>query len=493
MRLLLVQASDGASRSQQAQDLVAAGAEGSVSSLLVNVEAIFNSYTLIFLIAFFVTLLFTPIARRMALAAGVVDHPDRARKVHRQPTPYLGGLAVFLGLMAGIALSYAHMDSAAAELGSVPMAIVIGMIAITFTGLADDVWGWDPRLKIAGQLVAAAALAYNDIGVRVAEGVLVPMFGSRGEPLFTLGDLQVLNSHLYYWAGTAIIAFFVLGGCNAANLIDGLDGLLAGVIGIVAIGLLAISVMMALNLPEDVAGESTFSGARLVLSFALLGAVLGFLPHNFNPATIFLGDAGSLLLGFMSVTIILLLGEFGQTHLVFAGLIVFSIPIMDTALAIVRRKLSGRPMSSADDQHIHHQLRRALGGVKRAVFALYGVGLAFAMLGVTLAACTMFTSLRLRVVYVVVLVLFSFIGVLAIKAARRVRLQTAASSAALSAATSSPSKPRSIDIPTPGASGAPGVPGTPGGGAAAAPASRAAKPAAKSSAKPAANPSATSM
>jgi UDP-GlcNAc:undecaprenyl-phosphate/decaprenyl-phosphate GlcNAc-1-phosphate transferase len=173
------------------------------------------------------------------------------------------------------------------------------------------------------------------------------------------------------------------------------------------------------------APEDSLAGARVVLSVALLGAVLGFLPHNFNPASIFLGDCGSLLLGYMCVVIILMFGEAGQTHLVFAGLIVFSLPIIDTMLAIIRRWLAGVPMSSGDDQHLHHQLKRATGGVKRAVLGMYGLSALFAAVGVTLAALVMYTELRVRVVYVIALVLFGCIGVLAVKAARRQQLRVA--------------------------------------------------------------------
>ncbi len=508
-----------------------------------------NSYAPIFVVAFIVTLLVTPLVRRLAIAAGAVDLPDQARKSHPYPVAMFGGVAVFLGLVIAIAVGYVYMDGVAADYRPLPLAIVLGMVAIMFTGLADDLWGWDPRLKIAGQLVAAAALAINDIGVRVAEGVLKPFMGGPDEVIISLGSFHLLNNHAFYWVGTALIAFFVLGGCNAANLIDGLDGLLSGVVGIVAVGLLAICLLVAPQAntlfetkaaeAEDVAqamqaqvdlyhaehdahptdlralveaGETsalpqlpvgwslvynpssgeveapdtraataaltvqgvqnriiryantherlprdlqalvdenylgaipqmpveyplrydpnrgqvtaslevaTLAGARILLCMALLGAVLGFLPHNFNPASIFLGDSGSLLLGYMCVVIILMLGEQGETHLVFAGLIVFSLPIMDTTLAIIRRWLAGTSMSAGDDQHIHHQLRRGLGGVKRAVFAIYGIGFAFAILGVVLAALVLQTDLRVRVIYAIALVLFGFIGLFAVKAARR--------------------------------------------------------------------------
>jgi len=425
----------------------------------ISVMSLLNSYTFLFLAAFVVTLLVTPLVRRAAVAANIVDHPDDPRKNHREPVAYLGGIAVFLGLLAAIGISYLPFGEMPENYEPIPFSIVLGIFVITVTGLADDVWGWDPRLKIAGQLVAAAALAIEDVGVRVAVGFLRPIItmffgdGSSDAALFAIEWMPLSNGDLYYWVGTAIIAIFVLGGCNAANLLDGLDGLLSGTMSIVAIGLLAITVLMAVSsgLPE----EPSLGGARIALCFALLGACLGFLPHNFNPATIFLGDCGSLLLGYVSVVIILMLGDEGKTHLVFAGLIVFAVPIMDTVLAIMRRKLSGRSMSTADDQHIHHQLKRALGGVKRAVFALYGISGAFALVGFTLAALVVQDKIRFRVVYGMAIVLFGMIGVFAFKAARRqeLRLETerikkrAAARAAKAADNRSPSSERSVVSP----------------------------------------------
>jgi UDP-GlcNAc:undecaprenyl-phosphate GlcNAc-1-phosphate transferase len=411
---------------------VAAGAGASAGAAAVSIDLL-NSYAHIFIAAFVVTLLMTPLVRWLAELGGVVDKPDFKRKSHTQPIPYLGGLAVFVGLLVAIGVSYVTTGDAPAHFLPVPMAVVIGMVAITFTGLADDVWGWDPRLKIAGQLVAAAALAVENVGVKVAEGVLGPLFGAENLVFHLSTPLGVLNLDLVYWTGTALIALFVLGGCNAANLIDGLDGLLSGVTAIVAVGLLAISLLMVpTDGFSDIAAmdNGTLIGARIVLCVGLLGAVLGFLPHNFKPASIFLGDSGSLLLGYMCVVIILMLGEQGQTHLVFAGLIVFSVPIIDTTLAIIRRKLAGTPMSAADDQHLHHQLKRALGGVGRAVFTLYAMSFMFAVVGVTLAALVLKTHLRVRALYAIALVLFSFVGVVAVKAARRAQRELAGASAA---------------------------------------------------------------
>ncbi len=390
-----------------------------------SVVELLNSYAVIFLAAFLTTLLVTPLVRRLAISLGVIDRPDQTRKLHDYPVAYMGGVAVLAGLVVAIAVSYTWFDATTARLDSVPLAVVIGMVAIAFTGLADDIWKWSPRLKIAGQLVAAAALAAQDIGVRVAAGVLHPLhetldpFLGTIELVWTLPfSLPMIGNELdiIYWTGTALVAIFVLGACNSANLIDGLDGLLSGSVAIIAIGLVMVSLMMAMMPPP---AGSEVAGSRLVLSFALLGAVLGFLPHNFNPASIFLGDCGSLLLGYMCVVIILMFGEHGQTHLVFAGLIIFGLPIMDTVLAIIRRILAGVSLSAADDQHIHHQLKRGLGTVKRAVLAMWGIAMLFAAMGVSLAWLVMFSELRVRVVYAIVLVIFGSIAVVAVKAARR--------------------------------------------------------------------------
>ena len=385
-----------------------------------TVVTIFHNYLGVFLVAFLITLLITPLMRRLAIRNGVIDTPNDPRKTHRIPVAYLGGVAVYAGLMGAVLFSYfaptdllqPHESMRSHQ--PVPMAIVVGMTLIMLLGVLDDVVGIDPRLKISGQLIAAAALAIENLGTNVARGVLGPigkLFGNE-DLIFPLFD-GALQIDLIYWAGTAIIALFVLGACNASNLIDGLDGLLSGVTSVAAMGLLFIAIGMA------AADDGGFDAARIVLCMALLGACLGFLPHNFNPASIFLGDAGSLLLGFVTVSIILSLGDTGKTPLVVAGLIIYAIPIIDTILAIFRRKLAGKPISAADDQHLHHMLKRALG-VKGAVLSLYGLGLVFAALGVLI------TLGRARDAYTLAIVFVSFISVTAIKVARRQAIEEAA-------------------------------------------------------------------
>ncbi len=431
---------------QQQQELAqAAGIDTAAAATRLEV---FHGYIGVFVAAFLVTLLATPIMRRLAIAYNIIDHPDETRKLHKAPIAYLGGVAVFLGLMAGILFSYIAI--AFPDLGiigwhktshligddptnqfpfPVPFSVLLGLTVIMLVGLIDDVVGIEPRLKIGGQLFAAAALAYDNVGVQVAKGILSPTLGKWLDnpdlsfflptgiaiPLLTqtlpTGDPGI-PIDVIYWTGTAIIAVFVLGACNASNLIDGLDGLLSGTTAICAAALLIVALTLA------VLDDGPRDASRVILCMTLLGACLGFLPHNFNPATIFLGDCGSLLLGFATIVIVLTLGDTGRTHLVLAGLIIYAIPIMDTCLAIVRRKMAGKRLSDPDSDHLHHMLKRALG-VKGAVLTLYAIGLAFGTLGVVMSLW------KARVTFAIAGIFIAYIAVVSIKIARRKQLEDA--------------------------------------------------------------------
>jgi len=397
----------------------------------INQLDILSGYIMVFAVAFLVTVLVTPMVRKLAIANGIVDHPSEARKIHKIPIAYLGGVAVYLGIMTALVFSYIatdyegiieyhpmrteHMTDGMYN-PIVPLWIAFGMTSIVLVGLLDDITGIPPRVKLGGQLVAAAALALGNVGINVAAGVLKPTLGWALDnpdliyhiplPLEIPGYSSSIELDLIYWSGTAIIAIFVLGACNASNFIDGLDGLLTGVTSIAMVGLLAVALTMA------VMDDGVFDAPRIIFGLAVLGACLGFLPHNFNPASIFLGDTGSLLLGYCSAVMILSLGDTGKTPLVIAGLTIYAIPIIDTALAIIRRKLAGKKMSDADADHLHHMLKRAFG-VKGAVFSLYGIGLVFCILGV------MLSYFRGRLIYALVIMLASYIGVYGIKVARQ--------------------------------------------------------------------------
>ena len=396
-------------------------------------------YLPILIVSFIVAVAVTPLIRWIAREAGIVDHPDEARKLHKKPVAYLGGFVILFATLAGIGLSYSGVVEQPFVMKQVPLVIVIGMVAIVFTGFIDDAWGLDSWFKTAGQLIAAAAMAQQGIGTNVAEGFL----NGIGIPK-DISGYELVAPALFvtdpitpsYIIGIIIIGMFILGACNAANLIDGLDGLLSGICAITSIGILIITLMvldnftpeqidtLRLGMPVDSLGMRGIDGvillgANIVLCMAVLGAVLGFLVYNFNPASIFLGDAGSLLLGYLCIAMVLLLGERGQTHMVIAGLIVFALPIMDTALAITRRKMAGKPISEPDANHIHHIFKRKFGGVKRAVFALYGMSCMFAIVGIALAWAQLTGHIRAWIIYIIASVMFCAIGFVAIRLARK--------------------------------------------------------------------------
>jgi UDP-GlcNAc:undecaprenyl-phosphate GlcNAc-1-phosphate transferase len=236
------------------------------------------------------------------------------------------------------------------------------------------------------------------------------------EILFTLAGVAVPAGTVYYWIGTGFLGFVIIAGCNAANLIDGLDGLLTGSATIMSIGFLAMGLLVASTLAID-NPSSSLVGVRVALALALLGTTLGFLPWNFNPAVIFLGDCGSLLIGYLCVTIVLLFGEDGPPSLVVAGFIVFGLPITDTTLAIIRRKVAGVPLNTPDAQHIHHQIKRLFGSVRKAVCALYLITTAFSAIGVAMTAVLLLTETRVLVMYAVGAAFFGILVAVAVKIA----------------------------------------------------------------------------
>ncbi|GAB4186991.1 MAG: MraY family glycosyltransferase [Phycisphaeraceae bacterium] len=370
-------------------------------------------YMGVFFIAFFVAIIATPLMRMLAIRNGIVDLPDLKRKNHIEPVAYLGGVAIFLGWLIAIGTAYYVVpDAMALQLNrdNPLLSIMLGAGAITLTGVFDDAYSISPRVKVGGQLFAAAALANYNVGTQLISTTLA-IFGLTSLPIAGWDALPTIN----YIIGTIMIAAMVLGGCNAMNLIDGLDGLASGVAVIAGIGFLAIAAHMSLTHPDPLADP-----IRITVSLALIGAVLGFLPYNFNPASIFMGDAGSLLLGYLCIASILLYSNAGARSLllVTAGLIVFAVPITDTSLAIFRRKMQGKPIFSPDSQHIHHLLRRRGLSVKQAVFVIYFFAAVFAILGYAMVAL----ELRWRYVLAVFFVIYGFIFVTAYKYGRQYAL-----------------------------------------------------------------------
>ena len=364
-------------------------------------------YVYPFYAGFLVAFLFTPVMRRVAVHYGIVDRPDD-RKMHREPVAYLGGVAVFLGWMAGLAISQfggIHTDGAAIPTHAViPLGVYFGALLIVGLGLWDDVYGLRARLKIVGQVTAGCVLIGSGIGTELTGPFLENVDARLDKFLGVALDPNLLDALTYVTSALFTVGLVVFC-CNAANLMDGLDGLCGGVTAIIVAGLIFLAVNLA---GANVAARVPHDALRLVIGVSLLGAVLAFVAFNFNPASIFMGDAGSMFLGFTCATLIVLIGEV-QAKWLLAGLVMFSLPVLDTALAFARRWLAGRSWFSPDKHHFHHQLVARGLSVKQAVLTSYGLAVFFVLLGASIV------FIRTRYAAGLYLVIFGYIVVAAYK------------------------------------------------------------------------------
>lgn len=293
-------------------------------------------YGVLFAVAAVVTIALTPLARKLAIKLDAIDYPS-ARRVNMLPIPRMGGVAIFGGILAVLAVAgfgvYAFgwvdpfIDYNGIEVNY--WGVLLGTVLIFLVGAVDDVVDLNPKAKMLGQIVAACVVAGSGL-----------LFSSIHNP-FGEGYIE------FGWVAYPLTVFYLVAFANVINLIDGLDGLAAGITGISAITILLFAVL-----------TGRFDAA--LFSVILVGVCAGFLKSNFFPASIFMGDSGALLLGF-SLGIISLFAV--ARSALFVSLLVpilaAGVPILDTFFAIVRRKREHRPIDEADKGHIHHRLMRA--------------------------------------------------------------------------------------------------------------------------------------
>ena len=294
--------------------------------------------------AFIISLVLTPICRDVFRSYGVVDQPDGTRKVHRYPIPRVGGLAIAISYLVAYVLVRPEDGSPLAQQVSLVWRLLPGAALAFGIGLLDDLFSLRPWIKLAGQLAAAGLACVG--GVRI---------------------LSIAGAPTEAWWNIPLTILWLLACMNAFNLVDGLDGLAAGV-GLFATLTVFAAAMMQHNMVLAVA------------TFPLAGALLAFLCYNFNPATIFLGDSGALLIGFLLGCYAAIWSNKSATLLgMTAPLMALSIPLLDVALAIIRRFLRRQPIFAADRGHIHHRLLDRGFTPRRVVLVLYGLcGLAAA-------------------------------------------------------------------------------------------------------------------
>ena len=323
-------------------------------------------YLLVMLVAAVVTFLTTPFARWVAMRTGAIT-AVRDRDVHTIPTPRLGGVAMLLGLVVAVVVAsqMPFLEGVfVRDVGGVPYMDprvwgIVGAAAIVcLLGVADDIWDLDWMTKLAGQVLAAGLMA------------------TQGVVLYTLpiGGLALPSSRLQL-AATILVVVVAM---NAVNFVDGLDGLAAGLVAIGGVAFFVYTYALTLRTnPDDYASLAT-----LVIA-ALVGVCVGFLPHNFNPARIFMGDSGSMVLGLVfSGAAIVVTGNIdpGATSdreqlpafiPILLPLAVILLPLLDMGMAVVRRVLAGKSPFHPDRMHLHHRMLALGHSHRRAVLILY--------------------------------------------------------------------------------------------------------------------------
>ncbi|WP_099354857.1 glycosyltransferase family 4 protein [Fredinandcohnia onubensis] len=318
------------------------------------------------LICLMVSILITPIVIRFAIKIGATDQPNQ-RKVHQKVMPRLGGLAIFLSFLLGYLILQPESPY--------KWPILIGATIIIITGLLDDLFELSPKLKLAGQLIAAFVVIFNGVDV---EMVNLP---------FGLGEVQL------GFLTIPLTIIWIVGITNAINLIDGLDGLAAGVSSIALITISGMAIIMG-------------DGFVLSIGLLLLFSTLGFLIYNFHPAKIFMGDTGALFLGYM-IAVLSLLGFKNVTLISFiVPIIILGVPISDTFFAIIRRLVNKQPISAPDKSHLHHCLLRLGYSHRKTVLIIYGISAIFGFSAVIFSQATVWGSLVVVIVLLLAIELF---------------------------------------------------------------------------------------
>ncbi|MCH6266542.1 glycosyltransferase family 4 protein [Neobacillus citreus] len=320
-------------------------------------------------VCFLVTIFITPLVKRFSFIIGAIDYPNK-RKNHQSVMSRLGGLAIYISFTTGIIIMKPENQSS--------FAIIISSLIIVITGFLDDIFELSARHKLIGQLAAACTVVF--LGDLQVEFINLP-FGGK----LQFGLLSI-----------PITILWIVGITNAINLIDGLDGLAAGVS---SIALITIS------------GMAILQGNLYVLTVGLilLASTLGFLIYNFHPAKIFMGDTGALFLGFI-ISVLSLLGFKNVTFISFViPVIILAVPISDTFFAILRRIIQKKPLGAPDKQHLHHCMLRMGYTHQQTVLLIYAMSAFFALVAV------IYSQARIGGALVLITLIVLFIEIIAEK------------------------------------------------------------------------------
>lgn len=331
------------------------------------------NYIWAFLIALIVALAVTPGVIIFAGKTGAMDAPD-ARKVHKGPMPRIGGLAIYIGFMAGV-LAMLRLTELPEEVANGVIGLLAGGTLIVALGLLDDYKNLPAKVKLLGQILAACVVVYFDVRI----DFITDPFGDY--------------LYLEYLSVPATV-FWIVGLTNTVNLIDGLDGLAAGVATIASITIFLVALQQGVLVVA-------------LVTAALAGSAMGFLHYNFNPARIFMGDTGSMFLGFILAGISVIGAvKCAATIALIVPILALGVPIMDTTFAIIRRYRGGVPIFKPDKGHLHHRLLDLGFTQRQAVLLMYFIS---ALLGLSAVVLNEVSGSMSIVIVICVLVLV-FLG-----------------------------------------------------------------------------------
>lgn len=338
----------------------------------------------VLVLSFVFALIATWLCKAIAIRFNIVDKPDDFVKTHKKPVAYLGGVGVLAGFIAGV-LCGIYLTIGQTVLSDV-MRWLFGLIAgatiACFVGLLDDLLDISPTKKMLGQTVAALALLFAGIWPDLSE--IVKSIG-----------WQTMSDNTEIAIGIPIVLLFVLGATNSLNLLDGLDGLCGGVTVIITVGMLILAVRRSTFVFSSERGDV----ARVIICLALVGGVCGFLPFNRHPAKIFMGDAGSMMLGFVVAALMMLLARIVPRWWI-ASIVVFGLPILDTGTALLRRFINKRPLFVSDRGHIYDQM------IDRGIPLNRTVGICYVLAGLYAFAGILTSMIKTRYALVVCALIF---------------------------------------------------------------------------------------
>ena len=327
------------------------------------------------MVAAVVALITTPIVRTLAFKVGAVDVPKDARRMHKHPIPRMGGLAIFFGFILSTLVFMPLTEQL--------RGMLLGAVLIVILGIFDDIYALPAKPKFLVQIVAATIAAMS------------------GNCVEFLSNPNIFSSEPYWELGWFSIPFSVLwivGITNAVNLIDGLDGLACGVSAIASLTMFAVALLVA---------ESNVA----VLLAALMGACLGFLPYNMNPAKVFMGDTGALLLGYLLATLSVVgMFKFYAIVTFIVPVLALALPLLDTLFAIVRRVLRGQSPFTPDRGHLHHRLVDLGLNHKQAVALMYAISALLGLCAVVVVSTGPVRIFLLVVAVAVALVISRYIS-----------------------------------------------------------------------------------